>query len=49
MGFRKELMEEARRLAERDVDIFPIFIQLLLKHHRHGIPTLYGDTRATGL
>lgn len=48
MGFQKELLERARKMAERDVDIFPIFVQLLLERHHRGIPTLYGDVRATG-
>ena len=49
MGFRKELLEIARKKAKHDTDIFPIFVQLLLERHRRGVPTLYGDVRATGL
>ena len=49
MGFQKELLERARKMAKRDVDIFPIFVSLLLERHHRGVPTLYGDVRATGL
>lgn len=49
MGFRKELLEIARKRAKRDTDIFPIFVQLLLERHHRGEQTLYGDVRATGL
>lgn len=49
MGFQKELLDFAKKMAKRDVDIFPIFVQLLLERHHRGVPTLYGDVRATGL
>ena len=49
MGFRKDLLERAKRMATKDTDVFPIFLQLLLACHRRNQLTLTGDVSPTGL